>query len=145
MTIDATVPGTATATAAASTEVAGTQFELSGTATAVFTDPQPDPPPPADSGVWVSPEGVTIEIDSAGGWTFDQIHQLLLENDLDLDVVGPSLMIKVQDVDLSSTATSASSSGGVYTSFNAIMYLKGVDSSFADKSDAILAHEYGHA
>jgi hypothetical protein len=88
---------------------------------------------------------VTIVIDSAGGWTVEQIYQILLENAIDLEVVGPTLTIIVQDDDLSSTATSASSSGGVYVSYAATIYLKGVNSSFVAKPDAILAHEYGHA
>jgi len=93
----------------------------------------------------VSPEGVTIIIDSAGGWTTERIYQLLVENAVDLDVVGPTLTIKVQDKDLSSTASGASSSGGVYTSFSAIIYLKGNDPGFIAGPDSMIAHEYGHA
>jgi hypothetical protein len=88
---------------------------------------------------------VTIIIDSAGDWTVEQVYRILLENSLDLDAIGPTLTLKVQDVDLTSTATSASSAGGVYTSFNAIIYLKGVDSSFANTPDSSIAHEFGHA
>ncbi len=83
-------------------------------------------------------------IDSAGEWTAPQIYGILLENALDLDVIGPTLTITVQDTKPSATATSAATSGGVYTGFSAAMSLKGVSSSFATAPDAILAHEYGH-
>jgi hypothetical protein len=88
---------------------------------------------------------VTIIIESAGGWTVDQIYRLLMENALDLDVVGPTLTINVQDKDLSSTAAGVAGGPGAYYNFSATVHLKGVDSSFADKPDAILAHEFGHA
>lgn len=139
-TTTTTAPATTTTTVPTTTTTASTTTTTTTPTTTTTTSVAPGGPIE-----WVSPEGVTIIIDSAGGWTVEQIHQLLLENALDLDVVGPSLTINVQDVDLSSTATSASSSGGVYSSFNATIYLKGVDSSFADKPDAILAHEFGHA
>ncbi|MGZ4144071.1 MAG: hypothetical protein ACXVPP_02795, partial [Actinomycetota bacterium] len=93
----------------------------------------------------VTPEGVTIDINSAGSWTTDQIYSMLKASALELTTVGPHLSIEVQDTYSSSTAASASMTNGVYTSFNAIIYLKGVNSTFATQPDAQLAHEYGHA
>jgi hypothetical protein len=91
-----------------------------------------------------TPEGARIDVDSAGGWTADEIYQMLKENGLD-SVVGPSLIVKVQDALASQTTFSAQSSGGRYTGFTVTMYLKGVNSTFASTPDATLGHEFGHA
>jgi hypothetical protein len=93
----------------------------------------------------VTPEGVTIDINTAGSWTTDQIYTMLKASALELSTIGPHLTIKVQDTNGSACTASASTSGGVFTSFNAIIYLKGVNSTFATQPDAQLAHEYGHA
>jgi hypothetical protein len=93
----------------------------------------------------VTPEGVSIDINSAGGWTTDQIYSILKANALDLSTVGPHLTIEVQDTYSSQTSTGAVSSGGHYVSFSATIYLKGVNSNFALSPDAGIAHEYGHA
>jgi len=104
------------------------------------------PPPPNSSPThMVTPEGVTIDVNSAGPWTAQQIYDLLKPSALQLNLVGPHLTIKVQDTYSSQTATSASTSGGVYTSYSAIVYLKGVNSTFATQPDSTIAHEYGHA
>lgn len=111
-------------------------------------DPEPEPtddPAPDTQGSWVSPEGVTIEVDSSGAWTVRQIHTMLLGNALDLDLLGPNLTIRVQDVYGSQMQASASTTAGVYTGFRATIYLMGVGSTFAARPDDILAHEYGHA
>jgi hypothetical protein len=91
-----------------------------------------------------TPEGATIVIDSAGPWTYDQIHRMLVENGLD-STIGHTLTVKVQDVFASQTTASASASGGVYQNYGAIIYLKGIDSTFAIAPDAVLGHEFGHA
>ena len=92
----------------------------------------------------VTPEGVIIDVSSAGAWTAQQVYDLLRPNALQLGLIGPHFTIKVQDVYASQVVTSASSSNGVYTSFNATMYLKGVNSTFSVQPDAQIAHEYGH-
>src|SRR5206468_3973777 len=53
--------------------------------------------------------------------------------------------VKVQDTYGSQVTTSASGSGGQYTTFHATIYLKGTDSGFAARPDASVGHEYGHA
>jgi hypothetical protein len=100
---------------------------------------------PNTQGTWVSPEGVTITVNSAGPWTISQVYRLLLANARDLSLIGPSLTINVQDAFASQTGTGASESGGVYFDYKATIYLKGVNSTFALTPDAQLAHEYGHA
>lgn len=137
---------TTTTTALATTTTAPPTTEAPTTTTAPITSSTATTSPPSEGPVeWVSPEGVTIVIDSAGDWTVERIYQMLLQNALDLDLIGPTLTIKVQDKDLSSTTAGVASGPGGYYDFSATMHLKGVDSSFADKPDAILAHEYGHA
>ena len=129
-----TLPTTTTTTSTTTTTPTTTTLPATTTTTL----------PPEEPTAWVSPEGVQINIDSTGEWTPEQIHGLLLDSALDLDVIGRSLTINVQDVNPSATTTSASTSGGAYTNFSATISLKGVSSSFASLPDAIVAHEYGH-
>jgi len=70
---------------------------------------------------------------------------MLKASALELTTIGPHLTIEVQDTTSSSTAAAAGTTNGVYTSYTAIIYLKGVNSTFATQPDAQLAHEYGHA
>ena len=103
---------------------------------------------PATQGTWTSPEGVKIEVNSAGPWTIARIYEMLKENASapgDFSRIAPSLTIKVQDATASQTAAGASSTNGVYTSYSATIYLKGVNSTFSTQPDSQLAHEYGHA
>jgi hypothetical protein len=93
----------------------------------------------------VTPEGVTIDVNSAGQWSAQDIYDLLRPSAYQLGLIGPSVTIKVQDTIASQTVTSAVSSGGTYQSFKATIYLKGVNSTFANQPDAQIAHEYGHA
>ena len=111
------------------------------------SSPSPSPTPTSSPSPshWVSPEGVTIDINSAGPWTMDQIYSMLKASARDLSLIGPHLTIEVQDTTSSSCAASAGTTNGVYSSFNAIIYLKGVNSTFSTQPDAQLAHEYGHA
>jgi Bacterial Ig domain len=100
---------------------------------------------PSTQGTWVSPEGVTINVDSVGSWTIAQVYSILKANALDLNVVGPTLTINVQDQYTSQTQTSATYYGGRYTGVKSTMWLQGVSSNFATRPDDTLAHEYGHA
>jgi hypothetical protein len=100
---------------------------------------------PAIGQHWVSPEGIVIDVNTAGPWTVNQIYSMLLQSGRDLDKVGPTLTIKVQDVYASSTAMAVGTADGRYTSASSTIYLKGVNSNFAANPDAVLAHEYGHA
>jgi hypothetical protein len=100
---------------------------------------------PSTQGTWVSPEGVTINVDSAGSWTIARVYSILNANALDLDVVGPTLTINVQDQYTSQTQTSATYYTGKYTAVRSTMWLQGVSSGFATRPDDTLAHEYGHA
>lgn len=120
--------------AAGNTATAGTTVTVGNTSAA-----------PATQGTWVSPEGVTISISSAGPWTIARIYELLKANALDLDEVGPRLTIVVQDTAASTCTSSASTSGGVYSSYSARITLQGVNSRFATSPDRAMAHEYGHA
>jgi Bacterial Ig domain len=103
-------------------------------------------PPPGVAQQMVTPEGATIQIYSdVAGWTAQQIYDLLAPNALELARIGPSLTIKVQTTTASSTATSASQTGGVYGSYKATLYLQAkAGTTFASRPDAIVAHEYGH-
>jgi hypothetical protein len=97
----------------------------------------------ADPQSVVTPEGTRIDIDSAGGWTADEVYLMLKENGLD-PKIGPSLVVKVQDEYASQVTTGTDMADGRYTAFRATLYLKGVDSTFVAQPDATLAHEFGH-
>lgn len=101
--------------------------------------------PPATQGSWVSPEGLTITVNSAGPWTIAQIYSIVKANALDLNSVGPTLTINVQDQTQSQTQTSATYYGGKYSGVRSTMWLLGVNSNFASTPDTVLTHEYGHA
>ena len=92
----------------------------------------------------MSPEGVVIEVSSAGSWTPEDVYRMLVASGRDLDRIGPSLTIKLQDVYATQVTSTASTSGGTFTGFRAVMYLKGVNSTFASQPDAQFTHEYGH-
>ncbi len=111
--------------------------------------------PPDTQGTWTSPEGTIISVNSTGTdpatakpWTIAGIY-IRLRNEsaspADFAQIAPHIEVSLQDEYPSSTGAGASSSGGVYTSYSAIIRLKGVSSSFASLPDSIMAHEYGHA
>jgi hypothetical protein len=52
--------------------------------------------------------------------------------------------VKVQDLYPSQVTTVSSSTDGVYSDYQATLYLKGTDSTFTSIPDAAVAHEYGH-
>lgn len=116
---------------------------------AAATEPIADPSDAPDTqGSWVSPEGVTINVATAGPWTIRKIYTLLLENATapgDFAEIAPTITVEVQDENASQTTTGARSTGGVYYMFAAKTTLKGVNSSFASWPDKLMAHEYGHA
>jgi len=93
----------------------------------------------------VSPEGVTIQVYSGvTGWTAQQVYDFLEPNAYQLGLIGPHLTIKVQTTCSTFTTTSAGTRGGVYTSFNATMYLNASSNSLLlTRPDATIAHEYG--
>jgi hypothetical protein len=100
---------------------------------------------PDTQGSWTSPEGVHINVNSAGSWTIRQIYTMLQANALDLGAVGPHLTINVQDSQASYTTFSAGMTSGRYTTYVATIWLQGTSSTFATGPDSVLAHEYGHA
>jgi hypothetical protein len=95
----------------------------------------------------VTPEGTTIQIASdVNGWTAQRIYDLLKPNAYQLNLIGPSLTVKVQTQYANWTATSAGTSGALFTSFRATIYLDARPTGvFVDRPDTIVAHEYGHA
>jgi hypothetical protein len=117
--------------------------------TPVSPSPSPSSTPtsaaPNTQGSWVSPEGVHLNVNTAGPFTLAKIYDILKANALDLDKVGPTLTINVQDSYSSQTTTSAGTSGGRYKTYIATMYLKGDNSAFYMAPDTHLTHEYVHA
>lgn len=130
---------------ARATDNSGNSRSASVTVSVANATTSPSPPPTTSPTHMVTPEGVTIDVNSAGPWTAQQIYDLLKPSALQLNLVGPHLTIRVQDTYSSQTTTSATKSGGVYTAFSATIYLKGVNSTFSVQPDAQIAHEYGHA
>lgn len=104
--------------------------------------------PPNAQGTWVSPEGATIIVNSAGNWTINQIYQMLLAISAapgDFARIAPDLTVDVQDSYPSQTSISAGGNGTSYSAYSATILLMGVNSNFATMPDYTLAHEYGHA
>jgi hypothetical protein len=96
----------------------------------------------------VTPEGATIQIYSGVPvtWSVQKIYDLLRPSAYELNLVGPTLVVKVQTSYASQTTTSASTTNGVYASFRATIYLDARDSSTLTAiPEATVAHEYGHA
>lgn len=95
----------------------------------------------------VTPEGLTIDVaPEVTGWTAQRIYDILKPSAYQLDLLGPNLTIKVQTQYASAATTSAGTSGGVYTTFKAIIYLDARSTAtFPLKPDYTIAHEYGHA
>ena len=93
---------------------------------------------------YTTPEGTVIEIDSVAPWAPEDIYRMLRENGLDA-TVGPTLTVRVQDTYPSQTTTSVQQVGGRYSNFRATIYLKGINSTFANTPDAVIGHELGHA
>lgn len=126
------------------TDTSGLTSSVSRTVSVANTASAPSPAP-ATQGSWKSPEGVQINVNSAGPWTISGIYSMLTANALDLDKIGPTLTVNVQDSQASYTTTSAGTINGRYTSYVATIWLQGTSSSFANTPDNVLAHEYGHA
>ena len=65
---------------------------------------------------------------------------------MELARIGPKLTIRVQPTYVSSTATGVSEVGGVYSNFQATIYLQAKSgTTFSAYPDNVVAHEYGHA
>lgn len=92
-------------------------------------------------------EGAHIEVAAdVSGWTAQQVYDLLKPNAYQLSLIGPSLTVKVQTQYASQTTSGVVQSGGVYSGFQAVIYLRANGSSTFDfRPDQIIAHEYGHA
>lgn len=112
---------------------------------------------PETQGTWVSPEGMEISFtepcttnDPATGqpWTIAGIYNRIKAESAatgDFSKIAPTLKVKVQTTYASSVTTGSSSAGGIYTSFDAFMFLKCVENAnFSHSPDAVMAHEYGH-
>ena len=127
----------------------------SSTTVSVTKASAPATPPPAGDasiapdtqGVWTSPEGLYIEVNTAGPFTIRRIYAMVLENAAgpgDFARIAPNVKVRVQDQYASQTTSTARMSNGMYTSFSATLWLKGVSSTFASQPDSQLSHEYGH-
>ena len=95
----------------------------------------------------VTPEGATIQIYSdVAGWTAQGVYDMLGRNALDLARLGPGLTVKVQATYPSSTSSGVAETGGVYSDYRATIYLNGGPSTtFSERPEYVIAHEYGHA
>jgi hypothetical protein len=105
----------------------------------------PSSPPPTTQGIWTSPEGVQISVDSAGPWTISTVYDLLRANARNLQKLGPALSVRVLDDYASMTQSSAVLGTGGYGGYSATITLQGVNSGFAARPNDVIAHEYGHA
>ena len=92
----------------------------------------------------MSPEGVTINVDSAGSWTIAQVYSILRANALDLTLIGAHLTIDVQDQYPTQSSVNVTNYGGTYSGYAATVWLDGVNSGFSLRPDDALAHEYGY-
>ena len=118
-----------------------------GTAGLTVTVSNPSAPPPASTALsMTTPEGARIEVaPDVPGWTAQQVYDLLKPNAYQLSLIGPSLTVKVQTQYASQTTSGVAQSGGVYSNFLAVIYLRANGSSTFDfRPDQIVAHEYGH-
>lgn len=94
---------------------------------------------------YTTPEGTNIEINTAGGFTYDQIYKMLKDNAYpgDFAAIAPRLNIVVGDTLPSQTSPASGSSNGIPT-FGATVNLQGTNSTFAAVPDSVMSHEYGH-
>ena len=156
-TTSTTTPTSTSTTSTSTTSTTSTTTVAEPEPTAPEPEPtttEPAPAPAGDAsvapdtqGTWVSPEGVSIEVNTAGPFTIRRVYALLLENAAgpgDFARVAPSFRVRVQDTYASQVSMTARTSGGVYTSVSGTMWLKGVSSGFASQPDSTMAHEYGH-
>lgn len=93
----------------------------------------------------VTPEGMLVQADTKGPFTAEQVEAIVRPSARNLAQVGPATTIRVQDLYSSSCSASAARVGADYANYRATVYLKGVNSTFANQPDAQAAHEYGHA
>lgn len=93
--------------------------------------------------VYTAPDGTRIEVNTAGPWTAEQVHAMLVENGLNAQI-GATLTVRVQDDQPSSASVSARREDGRFVGANSVIVLQGIGSTFANSPDATLAHEFGH-
>ena len=81
------------------------------------------------------------------GWTAQRVYDILKPNAMDLAEIGPKLTVRVQtDVYVSTASTGVSEVGGVYSNYQATIYLQAKSgTTFTAYPDNVIAHEYGHA
>lgn len=98
----------------------------------------------AQTGQYVTPEGVTIKIE-AGDYSAEAIYKLLRAEAYQLDLIGPSLTVRVQDKTFTQASTVAMGSNGTWTDFNATILLDvRPQAIFLNDPEYTIAHEYGH-
>jgi hypothetical protein len=97
------------------------------------------------TGQLVTTEGMLISVDSKSPLAPEAVEAILRPSARNLVQVGPATVVRVQDTYSSSCSASAARVGTSYTNYRANIYLKGVNSTFANQPDAQAAHEYGHA
>lgn len=112
---------------------------------------------PNTQGTWVSPEGLTIDVNTVRTnvntgklWTIADVYTLFRNETAapgDFATVAPTVTVFVQDTSAAATTTLAGSSGGVYSEFEAYIYLGGSGSTtfWSSTPQHVVAHEYGHA
>jgi len=107
---------------------------------------------PSTQGTWVSPEGVTITVNTAYTnvntgklWTIADVYGMLLANGRDLAAFGHYYSINVQDAYASQTTVSFQVTGGVYSNWHGSSWLQARPSTFATWPDYVFTHEFGHA
>jgi hypothetical protein len=137
-----TLPNGAHSLSARATDSSGNTAATAETVTVQ----NPSSLPPGVTEQMVTPEGATIQIYSdVSGWTAQRVYDLLKLNAYQLGLIGPHLTVKVQTQYASSTATSAGTTGAVYTTFRATLYLDADPGTvFPMRPDSVVAHEYGH-
>ncbi len=102
---------------------------------------------PNTQGTWVSPEGATFNVNTAGAWTLAQIYQLIKSCGAqagDFAMLAPTLTVTVQDTYSSQMTSWNDLSNGRVTMFGATIYLRAVNDNFATRPDDVACHEYGH-
>ena len=107
---------------------------------------------PATQGTWVSPEGVTITVNTTYSylntgqlWTIADVYKLLLANTRDLNVIGPHYSINVQDMYASQTTSSWQQKSSGACCWQGTSWLNASPSTFSNGPDYVFTHEFGHA
>lgn len=94
---------------------------------------------------YVSPEGVVVDVDSAGGWSAVAVYEMLRASAVDLGLIGPQLHVVVQDGGVNACAGSRVVNEGRCTPGPQTISLNGVSGLMTTSPERSIAHEYGHA